>query len=181
MRSWCDASEFHFRIILPSEIIRYQEKHFDGSGFPRDARRGQDIPMGARLLKVALDFDGLKTAGLSENEILKRLTLQTGRYDPVVLEALKKTLLSESRDAVISVSTEELVPRMVLAKGVTNERGVLVLAEGQELTALMITHLQQMVQSRSIRTPIHVTVPAIPEEIAAPREPGSHNTGPKEP
>ena len=45
------------RMETIADIIKYQEKHFDGMGFPLDSRKGSDIPVGARLLKVALGFD----------------------------------------------------------------------------------------------------------------------------
>jgi response regulator RpfG family c-di-GMP phosphodiesterase len=53
-----------------AEIIAYQEKHFDGSGIPHDARSGKEIPLGARILKVALDFDTLETGGMSSPTFL---------------------------------------------------------------------------------------------------------------
>ena len=46
-----------------AEIIGYQEKRFDGTGTPPDARRGKSIPLGSRILKVALDFDALVSTG----------------------------------------------------------------------------------------------------------------------
>ena len=37
-------------------IIAYQEQRYDGSGFPADGLREDQIHVGARILKVALDF-----------------------------------------------------------------------------------------------------------------------------
>jgi response regulator RpfG family c-di-GMP phosphodiesterase len=47
-----------------AEIIGYQEKRFDGEGMPLDDCRGKAIPLGSRILKVALDFDALVSTGL---------------------------------------------------------------------------------------------------------------------
>ena len=35
------------------------EKRFDGGGYPRDGKKGCEIPWGARILKVALDCEKL--------------------------------------------------------------------------------------------------------------------------
>ena len=56
------ASELisHIPRMAPiAEIIRYQEKGYDGSGAPYDDVMGSKIPLGARMLKVLLDFDRL--------------------------------------------------------------------------------------------------------------------------
>ena len=42
-----------------SEMIYYQNKGFDGSGFPDDWIAGKDIPIGGRLLKVLIDIAAL--------------------------------------------------------------------------------------------------------------------------
>ena len=44
------------RLEAIGEIAYYRGKNFDGSGFPRDDKRGADIPLGARILRTAL-FD----------------------------------------------------------------------------------------------------------------------------
>ena len=48
------------RLREVAEIIAYQEKRFDGGGLPPDGASGGRIPLGARVLKVALDFDTLE-------------------------------------------------------------------------------------------------------------------------
>ncbi|MGC4096680.1 MAG: HD domain-containing phosphohydrolase [Nitrospira sp.] len=45
------------RMTRVAEIIKYQDKYFDGVGMSGDHRKGNEIPMEARILKVALDFD----------------------------------------------------------------------------------------------------------------------------
>ena len=40
------------RLGAVAEIVRYQDKSFDGSGRPKDSVAGSDIPLGARLLKI---------------------------------------------------------------------------------------------------------------------------------
>ena len=68
-------------------ILRYQETHFDGEGAPPDRAPGEQIPLGARLLKIALDFDILEAQGTEPGPALDCLRDRTGWYDPDVLDA----------------------------------------------------------------------------------------------
>ncbi len=77
------------RMQTIARIIANQEKNFDGSGYPQESKEGGDIPLGARILKVVLDFDTLKSRGISDGEAFGRLSKRPGRYDPDVLSALQ--------------------------------------------------------------------------------------------
>src|SRR5690606_30802027 len=48
------------RLENVAQIIRYQNKNYDGSGFPRDGVKGDEIPIGARVLKVLSDLAELE-------------------------------------------------------------------------------------------------------------------------
>lgn len=74
--------------------VRHHRERFDGSGYP-DGLKGEDIPLEARIISVANDFDLLieqaAEAGedLQTSEAVSRLTTQgQDAYDPKVLEAL---------------------------------------------------------------------------------------------
>ena len=49
-----------------AETIAYQQKRFDGTGTPSDSVAGTKTPLGARLLKVAPDYNTLKWTALEE-------------------------------------------------------------------------------------------------------------------
>ena len=80
------------RMEKVAETIAYQEKHFDGSGIPVDSRQGERIPLGARIIKVVLDFDTLELAGHSKRKALDALKQRSGWYDPTVLAALESVV-----------------------------------------------------------------------------------------
>ena len=85
-----------------ADIIRYQFENFDGSGSPRGLI-GEQIPLAARVLRVAKEFDLLTrdaagTAGLAHVEALQRMQLSSGReFDPRVLITFSE-LVSQTRD-----------------------------------------------------------------------------------
>ena len=142
-----------------ADIIMYQEKHYDGGGVPHDSVQGDAIPLGARLLKVALDFDALETAGLPKAEALFMLQQRTGWYDPSVLAAFNQVLSRELRYMLREVKAGDLKTGMIFAEEVRTESGVLLLAKGQETTSSLIARLHNFVGMGHITKPLRVLVP----------------------
>jgi response regulator RpfG family c-di-GMP phosphodiesterase len=80
------------RLDSVADAVRYQEKRFDGKGFPNDGIAGEKIPLGARLLKVIVDFDLMESSGSTQSEAMSEMKKRSGHYDPAVLSALGSTL-----------------------------------------------------------------------------------------
>lgn len=139
-----------------AEIIEYQHKHFDGSGTPHTPRKEEEIPLGARLLKVANDFDTLHIQDLPRQEIFESLEARKGWYDPAVLQAFKTAFAPSDQVRVEKVSLSDLRLNMVLAEAIMDTKGNILVAKGQELTDWMVTKLKDMSSSREIKEPIRV-------------------------
>jgi response regulator RpfG family c-di-GMP phosphodiesterase len=79
------------------EIVRLQHEHWDGSGTP-EGRRGDAIPVGARIVAAANRYDELTDAAsddarLGTREALERMREDAGRtLDPAVVAALEQVL-----------------------------------------------------------------------------------------
>jgi response regulator RpfG family c-di-GMP phosphodiesterase len=151
-----------------SEIIAYQQKHYDGSGSPVDSRRGDQIPIGARLLKVAQDFDTLRLQNYSSLQALSELQGRKGWYDSQVLGALKATFVHEPHETIVSVSLSELRPNVIAAESIMDVQGHLLVAKGQELTEWVVTRLKELKDKRAVRQPISVILSECQEENAHP-------------
>ena len=74
--------------------VRYHRERFDGQGYP-DGLRGEDIPLEARIISVANDFDLLIEAAaaagddLQTSDAVARLMRENqDAHDPNILEAL---------------------------------------------------------------------------------------------
>ena len=83
----CLASDLIRKIPRMNKIahaILYQEKCFNGEGVPYDDVKGEDIPLGARMLKVVLDFLRFKGDGLTINQASMQLSEQSQFYDPKI-------------------------------------------------------------------------------------------------
>jgi len=83
-------------------IIRHHHERYNGEGFP-DHLRGEDIPLGARILKVADAYDALTShrsyrPSMSGEETCARLTAESGKqFDPRVVEVLLRLIRTEKK------------------------------------------------------------------------------------
>lgn len=132
-----------------TKLVRHHHERFDGQGFP-DGLRGIDIPLGARLLAVANDYDSLQIGTFSAlrftpEEARQALEKDRGkRYDPQVLDALVVVTTAPPKPVVRQRECllSELEPGMVLAREFTRSGGVLLLGVDQVLSAKLIERMQ---------------------------------------
>lgn len=145
-----------------ARILKYQEKRYDGSGIPSDDTKGEDIPLGARILKAVVDFDIFVSNGVSKGEALVFLQQRRGWYDMKVLGALDKVLGAEAKYRIRDLRILGLEPGMVLAEDILARRGVnptKVLSKGKELTEMTIDYLLKYSRHYEIIEPIKVIEP----------------------
>jgi response regulator RpfG family c-di-GMP phosphodiesterase len=90
------------RLKNVAEIIANQEKCFDGSGYPENGLSGEEIPLEARMLKVALDFDSMLQSGMSTNDGLHAIELEGSKYDKSVLDALRACMCPSDTDQALA-------------------------------------------------------------------------------
>uniref|UniRef100_I2PYP9 Response regulator containing a CheY-like receiver domain and an HD-GYP domain n=1 Tax=Desulfovibrio sp. U5L TaxID=596152 RepID=I2PYP9_9BACT len=142
-----------------ADIIRHQETPYagDGSGGPA----GPEIPLGARLLKAALDFDRLLTSGTGRDEALAVLNGREGLYDPKALEVLG--LLAGSREGYCrgEASVSALTAGMVLEEDICLGTGEKAAVAGQVVDPGLIERLQGLGIGR--RPPVRVLTPTSEE------------------
>lgn len=68
------------------EIILYHEERFDGKGYPNKLK-GDEIPIAAQVLSVALEYNYLDSKG--ESNIIEKIKENSGtKFNPKVVEAL---------------------------------------------------------------------------------------------
>ena len=142
-----------------AEIIVCQDRHFDGKGHIEDPRKGENIPMGARILKVVLDFDTLESKGLSKIDALKELGQRRGWYDPAVLKAFEAVLGVSKRYVVRDESVSRLRAHMILGEDVKALNGQLLISRGQEVTLALKERLKSFADTAGVKEPIRVFVP----------------------
>jgi HD domain-containing protein/GAF domain-containing protein len=96
------------RIIAPVDflqparlIVRHHHERWDGQGYP-DRLRGEEIPLGARIVALADFYDAMISArpykrGMEPQEVAGEIRLEIGkRFDPDLAEIFLKMVLSRS-------------------------------------------------------------------------------------
>jgi hypothetical protein len=141
-----------------AEIVGFQEKRFDGQGGSSDVC-GTAIPLEARILKVALDFDQQESRGPGKARAMESLRSQQGCYDPLVLEALERLVREDTGQTSKEVTLEGLRPGMILLNEIRNVNGVVLVGKGQEITPTLLHRLRNLSWRNSIREPIAVLAP----------------------
>jgi response regulator RpfG family c-di-GMP phosphodiesterase len=137
-----------------ARMIRSQLEHYDGRGYP-DGIKGEDIPVGARILAVANDYEALKNGlfskeKVSNNQIRDYIRHNRGkRYDPKIAEAFLKLIKDDlnKKEDFISVMSNGLEEGMVLARDIVSHENILLLAGGQILNAALISRIQRYERS----------------------------------
>jgi response regulator RpfG family c-di-GMP phosphodiesterase len=149
------------RLEGPAQIILYQHKHFDGSGYPQDSVCGPDIPYGARLLAMALEYDRLLHQGMSRESALAKMRDDRYWYDPDVLDALAVLVNTAPGYVTREVPAGDLQNDMVLAEAIYTASGTLVVAKGLQVTPSLKARLLAYQASGQLRRNPRVLAPAV--------------------
>jgi hypothetical protein len=130
-------------------ILRGQMERFDGNGFP-DGLKGLQIPLGARILALAVDYYNLQQGAMVQRHLrpeeAKSLIMDASgkRYDPNVITAFRQIVDGGAEDSPngVEVLSGELLPGMVLARDLVSRDGLMLLAADHVLDARMIQQVQ---------------------------------------
>ncbi len=154
------------RLEAIGEIAYYQNKNFDGSGFPDDDVRGEDIPAGARILHVLIDLLESSGGRAPGAEAMAALMKRPGRYDPKVLEAVAKLIAADLTSIQTpvdwvrtSVKVQMLADGDQLAEDIEADDGTVLLAAGQTVNRPQIKKLANLAKMKRVCEPVHVFRP----------------------
>ncbi len=161
------------RLEPVGEIIALQNVRFDGSNASTAQPTHYDLPLPARVLKVALDFDEQVSRGNTQTESLAVLQSNEAWYDPDILSALARLVKLESSYKVARLYMKDVKSGMILAENVFTADGQLLIAKGFELTDSMIQRLQHYSSNGQLREPVCVIMPAAVEAQAPAQRPAS--------
>lgn len=146
------------RLETVAEAIGWQTARFDGTGSRLGVPSGEDLPLAARILKVALDFDRGMSQQRSVQRTIAGLHADAGAYDPAVLDALARTHDSAGPGlAPQDVSIDGLAPGMVVFDDVVTETGLLLVGRGMEVTAALVERLENFAAQGRIGSTVRVT------------------------
>ncbi len=135
------------------EIVLHQKRCFNSLG--------AEIPLGSRILKVALDYDVLQAQGTSDDDMMTLLRSREGNYDPQVLDALE-SLLGEMSIAgqIQKMYVDDLRAGMIFADDITSVKGSLLIARGNEVTDELLTRLSHL-GPYQVKEPFRILIPEV--------------------
>ena len=157
-----------------SDIITAQFERFDGSGFPAQLA-GPNIPVGARILSLASDYDNMQIGTLTHTRLkpeeAKILIIHGSgqRYDPEVVSAFLEVLGGVARQAAgkesfaeMMVNACDLKAGMVLARDLITPSGLLMLSTEHVLDQRMISKIITFEKSGGMELIAHIRVDSAP-------------------
>jgi response regulator RpfG family c-di-GMP phosphodiesterase len=145
-----------------ARAILYQQKRFDGAGFPEDSVAGESIPVGARMLKILVDLAQAESAGASRAEALEQLRARPGFYDPRLLDAVEnQTKAGAVREqspgpSAAAITFANLRVGNVLVSDLETKGGMLLVTAGNRITPMLIHRLRNFSSLYGIQEPIYI-------------------------
>ena len=136
------GAKFPFDI---ESIIRHQYERWDGRGIP-DGLKGEEIPVGARILALVDAYEDLTNPGLNENplepgEALEQLNRQAGKiFDPQIVELFMSVVRDDiylkrvevAQDKILLADTEFDLTTLLELRLVKEGFGVIIARNGKE-------------------------------------------------
>jgi hypothetical protein len=168
------------RLETVARIVLYQQKHYNGTGFPCDHVRGDDLPIGSRILKVLIDLLELEAQKLSKDTALNLMQKRPGWYDPRVLDAtfacfdIYLTAVSPQYLGE-AIPVKELKLGQTLAADIQTQSGITVVPAHNRITPIHLLRIENFARFSPIQEPVYVEPgvqagPANPHSKAKERE-----------
>jgi hypothetical protein len=151
------------RLESVAAVILYQNKNFDGSGFPVDDVAGAQIPIGARILRVLRDLITYESAEASKAKALENMTRFPGRYDPNVVGAVATvfevclTRMAPAEAPTQAVRIKNLRVGCTLAVAARTKGGVMIIPAGTQVSPMLIEKLRNFANMGELEEPLQVS------------------------
>lgn len=155
----CLAADLISKIPRMENIARtilYQEKCYNGDGIPLDDVKGKDIPYGARMLKIVLDYMRCASTDKVPDVAFAKLEQQKQLYDPSILAAFKKTLSIVIQEQQVGI--RDLKVNMALRQEIRTSRGQLVARKGQQITESLQQIIHHCLQNKALSDDMKVAI-----------------------
>jgi response regulator RpfG family c-di-GMP phosphodiesterase len=139
-----------------AQIIYYQNKNFDGTGFPVDSKGGVNIPLGARMLRILIDLLEIEGSGTPRGKIADQLRAASGRYDPSLLKEAIVCLIEAPPVGSATVKLNDLRVGQKLAAPIETTDGTVLVGAGTVISTIVLNKLTNFAQQTAIKEPIYV-------------------------
>ena len=152
------------RLDSVANIVLYQGKNMDGSGFPEDGLRGDYIPLSARILRVLNEVQLQVESEREVAEVLENLKPLSNKFDPAVIAAchnlipvLTKLFAKPQKSRIpVEVSLGELKEGQYLVSNIETTSGVLIMKAGTVISPVLLQRVYNFATIMPIKQPIQV-------------------------
>jgi len=158
------------RLESVAQSVLYQNKNFDGSGFPEDNLHGEIIPLGARILRILETLYDDLDRGMKIADAIEILRKKANKYDPQIVEAtsevasrLENILTRHKKkgpdgsNTRRSVKLDELSVGDLLLSNIETVDGILIINAGNIVRTATLQRIHNFSSIMQIREPIEVT------------------------
>ncbi|SFF61883.1 HD domain-containing phosphohydrolase [Blastococcus tunisiensis] len=140
-----------------ADAIGWQRARYDGRMSPLDVPRGADLPLAARVLRVAVDFDLGTSQRPAVQDTLAAMSSDAGPYDPRILEALvglhgAEEVAGEPRE----IGIDDLEPGMVIFDDILTTDDVMLISRGTVVTDPLILRLENYISQGRVGSRMRV-------------------------
>jgi len=154
------------RLTEVAEIVYLHQKNFDGTGYPLDALKQEDIPISARVLRILLAL-----AETTDNEDpgsrhFEKLRENAGTwFDPQLLIKIQecfeangklKKAPSKTTESIMAVKAIQLLPNDVLQEDLYSSTDQFLLAAGTKITEVQVAQLHNIHRLTGLETKIKI-------------------------
>ena len=161
------------RLQEVASYVLYQGKNVDGSGFPHDDKAGNDIPIGARIVRILSDLALSAEKGMELDHALAFMAKYDGIYDQKLLKLITPVIVGEqssakeSADETVDIQLSSIWPGDVLLTPIVDlESDDLILAKGATITELYVKRLGNLRRVRKLTEIVRVRRPKEPAQRA---------------
>jgi len=149
------------RLESVARAVLYQRKHYDGSGFPANNVRGEEIPIGGRILKVLIDLLELEAQKTPKADALRIMQQRMGWYDPRVLDATFACFDIYLPDVSAktqgqAITAKDLQVGQVVLTNVQTESGKIIILARSQVTPVLLVRLENYARFSPIQEPIYI-------------------------
>ena len=152
---------FEERFVQVPAIASSHHEKYDGSGYFRGIK-GEDIPLGGRMLRILSDRLALELDGVVKQNALFTMHERRGSYDTALVEKCFEcfpTFLSSALASDVPVvyrHIDQLAPGQVLVSDIKLSGDVVLVAAGERLTKMVIQRIFNAVTLGQLKGPFLV-------------------------
>jgi response regulator RpfG family c-di-GMP phosphodiesterase len=145
------------RLEQVAEIIRLQQKCLSDRACTAGTEAAP-IPLGARILKAAIDYDVRRSRARSERDAVAELRMEGHCYDADVLDALEAVSKLDASLEIRECLIKDLKVNTIITENVTAPDGFLIVGKGQEVTPSLLQRLKNFAVCRGLVDDLRIRV-----------------------